>query len=142
MLKKVFSLLIALFLLLFTSNVFAANNEMGDSMNKAGNTVRNVVGGTENVVEDAAGAIGTGIKDLGNTVSNGAANITNNGNNSNVGYNASRTATTGSTTNNGFLGMNSNTWTWLILAIVAIAIVGLVWYYVAQNNKEYNNNNH
>ena len=139
MLKKVFSLLIALFLLFFTSSVFAANNEVGDSMNKAGNTVKNVVGGAENVVEDAAGAIGTGVKDLGNTVSHRASNVTGN---MNDGYTATRTTATRTADNRGFLGMSANTWTWLVLAVVAIAIVGLVWYYVAQNKNEYNNNNH
>ncbi len=139
MLKKVFSLLIVLFLLFFTSNVFAANNEMGDSMNKAGNTVRNVVGGAENVVEDTAGAIGSGVRDLGNTVSDGVSRVTNNGNDD---YTATRTATARATDNGTFLGMSANTWTWLVLAIVTIAIVGLVWYYVAQNKSEYNSNNH
>lgn len=142
MLKKVFALLIAATLLFFTSNVFAANNEIGDSMNKAGNTVRNVVGGAEHVVENAAGAVGTGIKDIGNAVANGAEGMTNT---ANSGYNTTRTATTRTTdgaTNSTFLGMSANTWTWLVLAIVTIAIVGLVWYYAMQNKNEYNDNNH
>lgn len=144
MLKKVFALLIAVTLIFITSNVFAANNEIGDSMNKAGNTVRNVVGGAENVVEDAAGAIGTGVGDIGNAVSDGVEGMTNDGNNNGVGYNATRTTarTTTGTTNGTFLGMSANTWTWFVLAIAAIAIVGLVWYYAMQNKTEYNNNNH
>lgn len=151
MIKKVFALLVALTLIFFTSSVFAANNEMGDSMNKAGNTVQNVVGGAENVIEDAAGAIGTGVKDLGNTFADGAARVTNNGNTdnnentTNNGYQTTRTATTRATdgANNGtFLGMSSNVWTWFVLAIAAIAIVGLVWYYAMQNKNEYNDNNH
>lgn len=139
MLKKVFSLLIALFLVFFTSSVFAANNEVGNSMNKAGNTVKNVVGGAENVVENAAGAIGNGVKDLGNTVSHSASNMTGN---MNDGYTTTRTTATRTADNRGFLGMSANTWTWLVLAVVTIAIVGLIWYYVAQNRSEYNNNNH
>lgn len=147
MLKKVLSLLTVATLVFFTSSVFAANNEVQDSMTSAGNTVRNVVGGAENVVENAAGAIGTGVRDIGNAVSNGVERMTNNDGNNNdrVGYDATRTGTTRTTdgANNGtFLGMNSNTWTWFVLAIAAIAIVGLVWYYAMQNKNEYNNNNH
>lgn len=52
------------------------------------------------------------------------------------------TRATDGTTNGRFLGMSANTWTWFVLAIAAIAIVGLVWYYAMQNKNEYNNNNH
>lgn len=146
MLKKIVSLLTVASLLFFTSCVFAANNEVQDSMTKTGNTIRNVVGGAENVVEDAAGAIGTGVKDIGNAVRDGAEGFTNNFDNNDGGaYNATRTTarTTAETATNGsFLGMSANTWTWFILAIAAIAIVGLVWYYAMQNKNEYNNNKH
>ncbi len=144
MLKKVLSLLTVATLVFFTSSVFAANNEIQDSMTKTGNTVRNVVGGAENVVENAAGAIGTGVRDIGNAVSNGFEGMTNDGNNNGMGYNATRTTarTTDGTTNGTFLGMSANTWTWFVLAIAAIAIVGLVWYYAMQNKNEYHSNNH
>lgn len=149
MTKKVFAIIIAIVLMLCVSNVFAANNELGDSMNKAGNTVKNVVGGAENVVEDAAGAIGTGVKntanavgtgvkDLGNTFSTGAARVTNNNHRNNSNYTTTRTATTGNQAT--FLGMSANTWTWFVLAIVTLAIVGLVWYYAMQNKNEYSDN--
>lgn len=149
MTKKVFAIIIAIVLMLCVSNVFAANNELGDSMNKAGNTVKNVVGGAENVVEDAAGAIGTGVKntanavgtgvkDLGNTFSTGAARVTNNDHRNNSNYTTTRTATTGNKAT--FLGMSANTWTWFVLAIVTLAIVGLVWYYAMQNKNEYSDN--
>lgn len=138
MTKKICALFIGLALILTTSFVFAANIEVGDSMNKSGNTIKNVVGGAENVVGDVAGAIGTGIRDLGNTFADGASRVTNNQTNRNTGYTTTRTAT--NPANNGtFLGMNSTTWTWFVLAIAAIAIVGLVWYYAMQNKNEYNN---
>lgn len=137
MLKKVFALIIVACLILFTGSVFAANNEVGDSMNKAGNTIRNVVGGTENVVENVAGDIGAGVRDLGNTFTDATTGMTNDINNTDGRYDATRTATT---TNNGtVLGMNSSLWTWLVLAIAGILIVGLVWYYAVQNKNEYNN---
>lgn len=144
MTKKILGVIVAVILMFATSYVFAANNEMGDSLHKASNTVRNVVGGAENAVGNAASTIGTGVKDLGNTFTDGAARVTNNGTNQvNNGYNATRTATTRAATTGGdtFLGMSANVWTWFVLAIAAIAIVGLVWYYAMQNNNEYNNNN-
>lgn len=145
MTKKTIGAIIAAIIMFATSSVFAANNEIGDSMTKATNTVRNVVGGAENVVENAAGAIGTGVKDLGNTFTDGAARVTNTTNNNankvTDRYTTTRTSTTGTTNNGTFLGMSSNVWTWLVLAIAAIAIVGLVWYYAVQNNNNYDNKN-
>lgn len=139
MLKKIFAFIIALSLIICTSCVFAAN-EMGDSMNKTGNTikdategVKNVVGNVENGVEAGAAGVVNGIKDLGNTFSDGAARVTHDNNrntqNNNNNYSAVRTATDGT-----FMGMNANTWTWFILAIAALAIIGLVWYYAMQND--------
>ena len=141
MTKKIFGVVITILLILSTSYVFAAENEFGDSMNKAANTARNAVGGAENIVEDAVGTIGTGVKDLGNTFTDGASRVMDNGSNAaNNGYTATRTATTDTTNNGRILGMSSFTWTWFILALVTIAIVGLVWYYAMQNSNEYNSN--
>ena len=42
-------------------------------------------------------------------------------------YNATKTST-----NSNLMGMSSQSWTWLILGIVGVVIVGLVWYYGAQ----------
>ena len=61
-------------------------------------------------------------------------------------YTTSRTdtavTTRAATPNAGtFLGMNSTTWTWVVLAIAVVAIVALVWYYSNQitNNRRYDN---
>ena len=78
------------------------------------------------------------LRDLGNTFTDGAARVRDNGND---GYDATRTATARTANDNTFLGMNSTTWTWFVLAIAAIAIVGLVWYYAMQTKNEYNNHN-
>ena len=157
MTKKVLGIVIAIAVIFATSYVFAANNEMGDSMNKATNTVRNVVGGAENVVEDTATSIGNGVRNLGNTFTDGASRVTNDGtvnnndmnndnmnnndnNNNDTGYTATRTGTNA----NGditFLGMSRNIWTWFVLAITALAIIGIVWYYAMQHKTEYNDNN-
>lgn len=149
MTKKIFALIIGLLLVLCTSYVFASNNEIIDSMNKTGNTVkgavegvRNVVGNVENGVENGATRIGNGVKDLGNTFADGAARVNNdgttlNGNNNDNRYTAARTSTGGT-----FMGMNGTTWTWFILAIAGLAIIGLVWYYAMQNDYKTNNSNH
>ena len=47
-------------------------------------------------------------------------------------YSATRTATNGITNN------TSTMWVWVIVAIAAIVIIGLVWYYGATNNHHHN----
>ena len=151
MTKKIFALFLAIVFALFTTSVFAANNEIGDSLNKAGNSVRNVIDGAGTVIKDGVNGITNGVQNAGNAVSNGSHTVgntisntnTQNTNTDNDGYNATRTIeprTTTARTNNTFLGMSGTTWTWFILAIAALAIIGLVWYYAMQNKNEYNDN--
>ena len=70
---------------------------------------------------------------------------TNNNNRSNVsttnqgGYTATRTSA--NTGNNLFGNVTNSVWTWLIVAIVGIVIVGLVMYYAKQNNNVITYNN-
>ena len=92
-----------------------------DGLENVTNAVRNVVGGVENTVENAA-------KD----VSNVSKSRTNN-------YNTTRVAT-GSSNMSG--GMSASAWTWLILGIVAIAIIAVVWYYSMQltNGRNHDDN--
>lgn len=138
--KKLFALLLALTILLLTSTVFATN-ELQASMNKAGGNVKNAVEGAGNVIKDGASAVGTGVKDLGESARNGINNVEHGASdvmgrmtttNNNNGYTATRTATNGT-----FMGMSGSTWTWFILAIAALGIIGIVWYYAMQNSKEY-----
>lgn len=106
------------------------------------NGVRNVVGDTENAVENGAKDISDKSKEATGAMENGANDVTrgdtNNQtdnrstgtttpNNNDNGYVATRTAT--DTT---FMGMNSTAWTWLIIGIAAIAIIALIWYYSMQ----------
>lgn len=122
--------LLAILSLFAVSYTFATTNAVND--------VRNVVGGAENVIEDAGKGIVNGVKDGMNTVKNGAKDVGNDVKNgmNDMGrttnhYTATRTATT---TDNGLLGNVSNTvWSWLIIAIVAIVIVALVLFYANQN---------
>lgn len=123
------------------SYVFAANST-------AVQDIRNVVGGAENVVEDVGKGVAGGIRNITAGGENVMENATHtNANNStsnkttgtatsnNNNYTATRTTTrsAANTTNGNFLGMNSTVWTWIIMAIVGIAIVALVWMYAKQN---------
>lgn len=127
---------------------FAANNVMNNPVN----SVRNVVGGAENVVEDAARGVTDTVKGGINMTENGVHNaavktesglenagnmakntVQNTGNavTSKTTQNPSRynaTRTMASAVNTGVV------WTWLVVAIVALAIIGLIWYYTSQKN--------
>lgn len=121
---------------IFSFTICFANNGLQD----AANGVRNVVGGAENAVEGAAKDISNASKDATGKMEQGANNAGNavmnnkdNNNDARTGtanndYTATRTAATDTT----FMGMNATAWTWLIMGIVAIAIVALVWYYSMQ----------
>ena len=145
--KKIFiTLLIFSLFLFFSYSCCLANTKAGNTMKDMGNSVGNAIVGAKNTVVD-------GIKDLGNTATTmgkDAMNTTqdlgqdtentlndtiNNLDTNDNNYSATRTAT-----NNGnLLGMSDTTWTWLILGIVGLAIVGLVWYYGAQyEHRNYN----
>lgn len=147
--KKLYiTILTLLAILTFSISYTFASNNMA-----AVDGIRNVVGGAENVVENAGKGIVDGVKNVTsagqNTMENvtgGARTQTQNTGNKIVdgtanGYTATRTTTTRAATgtNTGtFLGMNSTAWTWLIMAIVGIAIVALVWMYAKQNHHSYN----
>ena len=154
--KKMFFtlLLVSLFLIAFSSYSFANNNAMHNAMNNArnavmdtGNSIGNAISGTTNAVVDGTKNLGNGIANVTNNMTNAngdtqrdATNTLepNNGifDTANGDYDATRTATN----NNGFLGMTDTTWTWVILGIVGLAIVGLVWYYSSQyEHRNYNN---
>lgn len=117
------------------------------AMNTMVDGARNIVGGTENMIENAGNNISNGVKNGLNTVTHGTENVVtdvkdgmqNTGNsmagmmtssNNNDGYTAQRTATNGVTV----AGMSTNTWSWLIIGITAAAIIILVWSYLKQKN--------
>ena len=134
MLKKVSIILFIAFCFLCVSNFcFATDNNMGNNIkNTVGSGVNTVVDGVGNLAEDARNGVGhieNGIENTFN-MDNGDNRNDNAGN-----YNATRTAITDSGNNGGMLGIDTTTmWIWVILAIAAIVIVGLVWYYGSQNN--------
>lgn len=137
--KKFFvSLAIALCTILAFTVCFANTN--GDGLEKAANDVRNVVGGVENTVENAAMDISNTSKDVTGGIENnvdGNKNTTKTTNAVNDGKYTTSRVNTGNAT---VMGMTSTAWTWLILGIAAIAIIAVVWYYSMQFTS--NNNHH
>ncbi len=140
MTKKVLITILALLAtFLFTSSVFATNTvqngardvgtEVKDSFNKLENGAQNVGNNVKGAVTNVGNAI-TGQNNNNNNNNDGLF-----GNRNNNGYTATRT----SATNNGLFGMNTSTmWTWIVLAIVGVAIVSLVWFYGSQTKSNRN----
>ena len=134
------TIIFSMILLCFSYISFAANltNDTKNMMNNVGNAIANTSNAAKNAVQNAENTIESGVLNAKNTIVNSSENVTNgvanaaktvvgNADNANTNYNATRTST-----NTGFLGMSATNWTWVILAIVGIAIVGLVWYYGSQ----------
>lgn len=126
MLKKSLIILFIMFSIICISNVCAASNTMADDVKNAINSGTNtVIDGAENLAEDARNGVGhveNGIEDA-LTMNNTGKTTSQNA------YTATRTATTEATGTN-----NSAMWVWVVLAIAAIVIIALVWYYGSQNN--------
>lgn len=134
--KTLVSFIIALMVSIFSvSYTFAAGNFQ--------NGVRNVVGGAENVVEDAGSAIGrtvqsgvntlgNGARDMGSMVQNTMTTNNNSGYTANGGYTTTRTATT---TSSDDLASSTTMYTWVIIGVTAVGIGVLLWSYFAQNSK-------
>ena len=120
--RKALVVLFILFALLFISTISFANNDIKDGVHSATDTV---IDGASNLANDARKGVGA----IENTIEDGAKDIGNAVFNDNADYTTARTATAMNNTNN-----MSNIWTWVILAVAAVVIVGLIWYYLAQNN--------
>lgn len=126
------SLVIAVLAIFSFSVCFANDGNTG--LRTAANDVRNFVGDVEDTVENATLDVSNASKDVTGGVENTMSNVGNNMNNgifSSAGatnnYSATRTST-----DDVAMGMSSNAWTWIILAIAAIAIIAVVWYYSMQ----------
>ena len=143
--KKFLSILFisSLFLMLSCSCSLAATTA-GNAVMDAGNAVGNVVTGTANTAADGARSLGNGVSTMWNDLTNANGDMENDATNTMAGsilrnnddgnYTATRTGA-----NANMLGMSDTTWTWLILGIVGLAIIGLVWYYGAQyEHRSYN----
>ncbi len=133
--RKSFILLIALIVLLFSTVCFASDmgNDVKNAVNGATNTI---VDGAQNLAEDVRSGVGTaentiedGARNIGDAVMDGANDIMDTEDND---YTATRTGSEDiSVINN----TAATTWTWIAVAIAALVIVGLVWYYASQHTK-------
>lgn len=110
-----------------TTNSRSKTAEVGNAIKNTAEDARNAVGNVENGIENGVMNVKnavTGVTgDVENTAQNGVNTVMNNADN----YTAEKTSA-----NSGIMGMSSTTWTWMILGIVGIVIVGLVWYYGSQ----------
>lgn len=109
-------------------------NGVQNMANDAGGAIQHAKDGIGNMVNDGKNMIENGAKGLGNTTQNVANTLTSDTlrgedgreNSSNDTYTANRTSATNvlSTSNPAIL--------WTILAVIALAIIGVVWYYGIQ----------
>lgn len=144
--KRILLVLFISVSLIFTfTYVFAEELNVMDNpenmVNSAANSIRNgvndVTGATRNALTDTNvntnANTGNWFKDEGDKLGNNLNNVTGGvvGTNNN-NYNASRTAIAGTDQDNTLFGMTGTAWTWLILGIAGIIIIGLVWYYSMQ----------
>lgn len=145
--RKSFILLLLTILISFSTISFAnMANDVKNTVNGATNTV---VDGAQNLTEDvrsgienAENAIENGARNIGNAITDDANDVMRTDNNNNNSTNDNSDNTNGTaytatrTTAADITGAARTTsmWTWIILAIAAAVIVGLVWYYAAERN--------
>lgn len=123
-----------------TSNTVDLKGEITESLDKTRNTATNVTNGVVSGAGSVMNTVTNGINDMtgmNNGTNNRATMNTTNTNNNNGNYNTTRTAV-GDAYYAGGNQMDTTTWLWLILAIVAIIIVGAVWYYAMQGTNNRN----
>lgn len=128
MLKKSLLILFIIFCILCISNICFANDmasDMKDAVNSASSTL---IDGTKNLAADVRNGVGNVENGIEGALTMDNMNTTNMQTTSND-YTATRTSSTTNAT-----GMNTSTmWIWMIVAIAAIGIVGLVWFYASQH---------
>ena len=146
MTKKIIIAIAFVLCTILISTYSFATNEIMDAVDGVRNTIENVENGAENVMRDTAGAVKEGtqnIQDAGQNMTNDIKNTMNNDNNGMIGDTRSGTDNnkgdnegdyTATRTANNIFGNTSTMWTWIVLAIIAAAIIGLVWYYTIQNS--------
>jgi len=134
MYKKSFILgLAVLFALFILSSFTYANSE--DVKNAITNVTDTMVDGTTRLVDDVRSGVGSAENGIENMLDMNNKDNTRTVENTNddglvqdtMDYTTTRTTADMETTN------NSNLWVWAILAIAAVVIIGLVWYYGMQN---------
>ena len=130
--KKIITSILFTFIIFFSYTSYSYATLDNNMINNMGNSMKNVVNGTENVMENTAKGAKNIVKDSGEKMKNGTekmengiANMTNSDR-----YTAKRTAADNGTNT---LFTTNTAWAWITVGIVAIVIIGLFWYYAANN---------
>lgn len=139
MAKKIFISFAIIILSVCCSVCFAADNnsnvnlgeEITDSLDKTGESVRNVADDVMNGVDDVTRDNRQNNATNNNTNDNRDYNRNTDNNVFTEGYDAVRTSVDEVTTGN----MSTTTWIWIILAVAAIIIVAMIWYYAVQDTR-------
>ena len=166
MLKKALICTLAIMILSLCCTICFANekgnninlgNEIMRSIDKTGNSMKNVVSGNVikdtgnmvnneiNMIKDGVNYVEDGMRDTGDNARDGVNNAENtmrNDNNNTTGvvgrndgdYNVTRTSVD-QTLNGGINTMTATTWMWIILIVAAVTIMAAIWYYATQENK-------
>ena len=143
MLKKSLILLLVFCLIIFASSfVFASNivNDTKGAIDDIGKGVENMVNDTKDGISNMKNNAENMTRNMGNDAKEYMSDDKNSDQNMTAGftnndYNANRTSAT-----NNMTGTN-NTLVWIILIAAAVAVIALVWYYLAQTS-EVNNTRH
>lgn len=123
--KKSLIVLFIIVCILCVSNVCFANNTMNNMKNGVMSATNTVVDGVENLAADAREGVG----DIENSIEGALTMDTNMVRTNTNGYTSARTSATMTDTTTG----TATLWIWAIVAIAAIGIIGLVWFYATQN---------
>ena len=131
--NKKFFVSISIILSIIFSFTFCLAND-GNMLDDAANGARSIINGTENAVKNVVNGTENAMNTTGNAAENVAAGISNTARNitGDMQDGMNNYTTTRVATENNFMGMSNNAWTWLIVGITAIAIIALIWYYSMQ----------
>lgn len=138
--KKFLFSIIALSLISIFSvvNIYAntdAVNTVENMGQDVGNTVMESVDKTKNTVQGAGSMVENTVSNAGNAIMTGTDNFNDNDFMKMTGndYDAQRTST------ETYAGINTNTWVWIVTAIIALAILAYVWYYTRKRTTNHTN---
>ena len=115
-------------------------NDIGDGVRSAGNMIENGADKIENSIENGARDVSNMAKDGTRSVENTGSDLTKSAENGmdnakNAIAGETTNVTSGETTDAADSGMNTKTWVWIIIAVIAVLIIAAVWYYAANKEK-------
>ncbi len=146
--KIIFSLLILVSALVISISFVSAMDNVGnvakettegikntavDFASGIGNTASDMSNGAKNVTSDMERGMEDMTSGIGSTMQNTSNDIVGMTTDNNSSYSAERTSAMGDAPI--VFGMNASTLTWLILGLIAVAIISLIWTYVKERNE-------